>query len=248
MTRGLVKLTLIQAKLFVREPAAFFFTLIFPTILLLVFGSIFGSEPLEATPGFKAVDAMAPAYMTIILGSVAFMGLPIATSVMREMKVLKRFYASPLHPGVYVSSEVIVNLAMAFAGALIMVVVGVLAFDLKSSGQWHNIIGGFLLTALAFFALGYFIGGMSPTARIAQTLGMVIFFPAMFLSGATIPLEVMPDTVRRIAELLPMTYAVKLLQGLWFGDGWGLHLKDTLVLLATLAFGLAGTPRAFRWE
>jgi len=54
-------------------------------------------------------------------------------------------------------------------------------------------------------------------------VGMVLAFPMMFLSGATIPLEVLPAKVRAFNHYIPLTHVVTLMRGLWFGDSWGQH-------------------------
>jgi len=79
-------------------------------------------------------------------------------------------------------------------------------------------------------------------------IGMVIFYPMMFLSGATIPLELMPETIQRVADFLPLTYVTRLLRGLWFGDGWGEHLLETAVLGGILAVSTFLASRFFRWD
>jgi ABC-2 type transport system permease protein len=83
---------------------------------------------------------------------------------------------------------------------------------------------------------------------VAQVIGMVVFYPMMFLSGAGIPIEVMPDSVRRISDFLPLTYAVRLLKGLWFGTAWSGLLLETAVLAGTAVVFALLTTRFFRWE
>jgi ABC-2 type transport system permease protein len=82
---------------------------------------------------------------------------------------------------------------------------------------------------------------------LAQVIGMVIFYPMLFLSGAGMPIELLPDSIRRISAFMPLTYAVNLLRGMWFGEAWSAHLLDVAVLLAMLVVigGLA--VRLFRW-
>jgi ABC-2 type transport system permease protein len=72
--------------------------------------------------------------------------------------------------------------------------------------------------------------------------------PMMFLSGAGMPLEILPATIRRISDFLPLTSVVKLLRGLWFGETWGQHLLETAVLLGILGICTAVAARFFRWE
>ncbi len=98
------------------------------------------------------------------------------------------------------------------------------------------------------FSVGYVIAGLAPNARAAQVISMVIFYPMMFLSGAGMPLEILPATIRRISDFLPLTYAVRLLRGLWFGEAWGAHLLEVAVLGGILVVCTALAARFFKWE
>jgi ABC-type uncharacterized transport system permease subunit len=73
---------------------------------------------------------------------------------------------------------------------------------------------GIVLGGFAFFALGYALVGLVPSARAVVTIGNVVLYPLVIFSGAVVPLEVMPDTVRSISRFLPLTHLVALLRGL----------------------------------
>jgi len=47
---------------------------------------------------------------------------------------------------------------------------------------------------------------------------------------------------------LPLTHAVKLLRGLWFGEPWGKHLLETAVLGGILVVCTIVAARFFRWD
>jgi ABC-2 type transport system permease protein len=101
---------------------------------------------------------------------------------------------------------------------------------------------------LAMFSLGYLIASLAPGARVAQVVGMVIFCPMTFLSGAGMPIEILLESIRKISAFLPLTYAVNLPRGMWFDETWSAHLLDVAVLGAMVVVlgGLAA--RLFRWE
>ena len=107
---------------------------------------------------------------------------------------------------------------------------------------------GVLFCAISLFSIGYLIASVAPSARTAQVIGMVIFYPMMFLSGATIPIEIMPQSIRRVSDFLPLTYAVRLLKGLWFGVAWTDLLLETAVLGGIMTVCVLLAIRFFRWE
>jgi len=107
---------------------------------------------------------------------------------------------------------------------------------------------GFCLSALSFFAIGFVLASLARTSRTAQILAMVLYFPNIFLSGATIPKEIFPPAMRAVSQAFPMTHVVSLLQGLWIGEPWSKHLVEVAVLAGLLVVGGFISARAFRWE
>ena len=246
--RPLASLLVANLRLFVREPIGAFFTLAFPVMFVLIFGAIYGNEPQDMFDGRGPMDISMPAYTALILASVGLLGVAINTSSYREAGILRRFRMTPLRPLVYIAADVGANLIMTLAGMAGVLVVGWILYRVQFEGQAVSVLLAVILSGTAMFALGYLIAGLAPNARAAQVIGMVVLYPMLFLSGAGIPLEVMPDSVRTISEYLPLTYVVRLLRGLWFGDPWGSLLLETGVLVGVLAICTAVAVRLFRWE
>lgn len=242
------KLTWMQFKLFGREPVALFFTLAFPLMILFLFGMIFGNalDPQYGGGEYGYIDALVPGLAAIIIGTVALMSIPVATATAREQKILRRYKATPMPPLVYLLADVTTHVLIALVGLVILIVAALLVFDLRFGGNWGYVFGGFLLCAFSFAAVGYIVAGLSPTARIAQVVGQVLYFPMMFLSGVAFPPEIMPDGVRAMAAWLPLTQVVLLLQNLWFGQGWS--IQPVLVLGLMLVLGTVLSVYTFRWE
>src|SRR5680860_1394852 len=116
VVRGLGELTAMDLRLYLREPIAAFFTLAFPPLLLVLFGAIYGNEPATMFEGRGAMDVSLPAYTALILGTVAFLGIPINVSSNRETGVLRRYRAAGVPQHVYVLADVITNLVMTVVG------------------------------------------------------------------------------------------------------------------------------------
>jgi ABC-2 type transport system permease protein len=246
--KGLWKLTRIETLLYLREPMATFFTLVFPLLLLFLFGSIYGNKPTPFFGGRGSVDVSTPAYMAIIIGSTALMSIPIRICGYRERGVLRRFRATPLQPGAVIFAEIAIHYVMTLLGAVLLVVAARFVYHLNFGGNAALVFLAFTLGTLSFFAGGFLLASLAPTSRVAYIVGMVLYFPNLFLSGATFPKEMFPESIRSIAQFIPMTHVVSLLQGLWFGEPWGRYLTATLVLGGLLVAGAAVSALTFRWE
>ncbi|HEY67378.1 MAG TPA: ABC transporter permease [Thermoflexia bacterium] len=246
--RSLWKLTLVEAKLYLREPVATFFTLIFPLMMLFIFGSIYGNEPTPYFGGRGSVDVSVPAYAAMIIATVGLLSIAISIAVYREKGILRRYRATPLRPRTILMAEVLVNFAITLLGIILLVAAAKVVYNLHFEGDPLSVLVGFTLAALSFFSMGFIIAGLAPTARVAQVVGMVLFYPMLFLSGATIPLQELPEAIRSFSKFLPLTHVVTLLQGLWFGEPWGDHLTEVAVLVGILVTGAVAMAWTFRWE
>ncbi len=245
---GLRQLFVVSMKLYVREPMAAFFTLAFPPMLVVLFGAIYGNEPMALLGNRGSMDVSMPAYTALILATVGLMGIPITASAYRESGVLRRFWAAGVRPATYILADVATNLSMTLLGMAILLVAGRLLYHVRFEGRVLDVLLGIVFGGLAMFACGYLIAGLAPTARSAQVISMALFYPMMFLSGAGIPLEVLPASVRTVSNILPLTYVVKLLRGLWVGESWSSLGTEVAVLAAVLVAGTVVSARLFRWE
>ncbi len=246
--RGLRQLTWISFKLYIREPIAAFFTLAFPTMLVLLFGAIFGNEPSPIFGGKGSMDVSLPAYSGLIVGTVGLMSVPITTAGYREGGILRRFKVTPLRAWTYILADQCTNLMMTILGMIVVSFVAWFVFRIQFEGQPWAIILGLTVSTLAMSAIGYVIASLANTARIAQVISMVIFYPMMFLSGAGMPSEMLPESMARVADFLPLTYVVRLMRGLWFGEGLAAHWLNLIVLVGIILVGGALAARLFRWE
>jgi len=246
--RGFPQMVWINLKLYLREPIAAFTTLAFPPLLVVIFGAMYGNQPTPMFGGFGSMDVTMPAYTGLILASVGFLGVPIIISGYRESGVLRRFRATPMQPLTYILADVVTNLFMVLLGMVALVAVGWLLYRVRFEGEVFAVLAAVILSGLALFAVGYVIGSLAPSVRTALVIGMVVFYPMTFLSGAAIPLEVLPETIQRVAQFLPLTYAVRLLRGLWLGGAWSDYLLEAVVLGGVLAVSALLAARLFRWE
>jgi ABC-2 type transport system permease protein len=246
--RGLSELTKTSITLYIREPIATFFTLAFPTMLILIFGAMYGNDPSPIFGGLGSMDVSMPAYSALILGTIGLLSVPITTAGYREQGILRRFRATPMRPLTYIASDLLTNLAMTILGMALLFTVGWLLYRVQFDGNILLLLFAVVLSGLAMSSMGYLIASVAPGARVAQVIGMVIFYPMMFLSGAGMPIEFLPPSLQRVSDFLPLTYVARLLRGLWFGEPFVDHLFEVAVLAGILVVFGAAAARYFRWE
>ncbi|MCU0288802.1 MAG: ABC transporter permease [Acidobacteria bacterium] len=246
--KGVWKLTYVEMKLYFREPIAAFFTLIFPLLMLLLFGAIYGNKPSLFTGGMGYVDNAIPALTALIIATSAMLTLPIQLASYREKKILRRLKATPIRPYAVFFAQVTNIFLMTTMGMIIVGIAGKFIFNAVYPGYIFKFAAAYLFSCLSFFVFGFILAGLFSTTRAALLVGMAIFYPMIFLGGTTVPLEVLPQTLRNYSRFLPLTQVTMLLRGLWQGEGWKAHSTEIIYLAVMIVLGLVLSRRIFRWE
>lgn len=250
VVRVLLKLTWIELKLFLREPMTIVFTFAFPVVLMFVLGEIFGKQGSGTDEhvfgGMGAMNYYAPAYIAVVTMSVGVIMLPARLTDYRSGGVLRRFRASLVPISAVLGSQVLGGLVLGAIGAVLVVAFAAAFYPVHAPDSLALLAAGFVLCAAAFAAIGTLLGAVMPSPRAAQGAGLMLFFVMLFLSGASVPTEVMSDTMKRIGDFLPLTYGVDLLQGAWIGGTWGWTEAVVLAVIAVVAGALS--LRVYRWS
>jgi ABC-2 type transport system permease protein len=247
--KSLLKMTWMETKLFLREPIGAFFTLVFPLMMLFLFGTIYSNIPIPESGGQVSIDTAVPILTAMIIGTTGLMSTTITMATYRENGILRRLRTTPVSPLDVLAAQVIVVFVMTSLGVFLLVIAGKLVYHVRFEGNAPSVLAGFVLASLSFFGIGFILAGSMPTARSAQIVGMVLLYPMVFLSGAAgFPRELLPAAVQELSAILPLTYVVNLLRGLWVGESWGQHATDAIVLAVMLVVGVLTSVKLFRWE
>lgn len=241
------RLLAVELKLFFREPVAVFFSVVFPILLLLIFGSIFGDE--SASPGYRVIDEFVPALVAVIAAQLALAGIPIVFADYRETGVFRRFKVSPLPLSIVGAVQIAVGLVMFVGATVLLILLAAGLFSLRFGGTVPAVLGVSLMGATAMFALGLAVASVATTMRTAQATGSALFFTMLFLSGAALPRDEFPGWLRTVSELVPLTHFVDPLTTAWRGARFGASEWTSLAVLVALFVLSAWVVRAkFRWE
>jgi ABC-2 type transport system permease protein len=249
MLRGLLRLTWIEIKIFFREPLGAVGTVLMPVLVFVLLGK-FGSN-ISPDTGFTSSSVFrvdVPVFAAILISLNAVLSLVAIIAIYREGGILKRLRATPLRATTILTAHVFVKLLLTAATLTLTILAGKRYYPVGTDVPVFSFGVALVLATWSILSVGFIIASIVPTARFAQPVGAIILYPMVALSGLFVPLEAMPPTLAKISSVLPLTYAVSLLRGVWRGDAWAAHLGDigALVLVFVLCTALAS--RIFRWE
>jgi ABC-2 type transport system permease protein len=246
--RGLLKLTWLEIRIFVREPLGFVGAIVIPLAMFLALGRSVGAGAAHsaATTRFLAQDL--PLFVSIFISINAALSLVAVISIYREGGILKRLRATPLRPGVILAAHVLVKLVFTGASLLLMLLAGRRFYPVVLHAHVAGFAFAVVVTTVAILCMGFVVASMVGTARFAQLIGSAIFYPMLVVSGMFVPLSALPRPWALLGEVLPMSHAVALLRGAWVGADWLVLIPHLGALALTIAVCLTLTTRVFRWE
>ncbi|MGD0759378.1 MAG: ABC transporter permease [Candidatus Sulfotelmatobacter sp.] len=249
MLRGLWKLTWIEIKIFLREPLGAIGTIVIPVVVFLVAGRMVshGVAPTSlAASNFVSVGLPVLAAVLIAVGAV--LSLVTIISIYREGGILKRLRATPLRPHTILTAHVIVKLLLTAATLLLMVLAGKRYYPVGIHIPLLGFTVALLISTCSILSIGFLIASIVPTARFAQPIGAVIMYPMIAVSGLFVPVQSLPPALQAVAKVVPLTYTVSLLEGIWRGDTWWAHKSDVAALAVGFVVCTALSAKVFRWE
>jgi imidazolonepropionase-like amidohydrolase/ABC-type polysaccharide/polyol phosphate export permease len=226
-----------------RSKPALFWNLVLPLLFMVGLSYIFGGgEPAR-------VERIVPGILVINLLTMAFFGAALHMVSLRERGLYRQLRLTPIGPGSVVAAHALTALVNAGASTCLQLAAAYALFRIHVHGPPASVAAGVFLAAFAIIPLGLIVGSAARDMRVAPALSNLAYFPLLFLSGATMPLFLMPAWVHRVARLLPSTYAVELLQGVMLRSEPMSNLAvPAAILVLTGVVAFAADALLFRWE
>ena len=232
---GLWRLTWLEIKIFIREPLGLFGTVGVPVLVFLGLGRVMRGAATPASPEEAFLRAGLPVFAALLMAISAVVSLVTVIAIYREGGILKRLRATPLRPATILVAHVLVKLLFTALTLALLIAAGRRVYAPDSPAQVIRFAAALLFTTCSLLSVGFLIASLVPTARFAQPLAGVIFYPMIALSGLFFPLALLPPWLEAVARILPLTHAVSLMQGMWRGDPLSSHLWDAGVIALVFA-------------
>ena len=246
----------VEVLQFLRDRTAMIFTFAFPAMLLLLFGTIFKDSYDNTDVSASQVYSASMIAYGILATAFVTMGAGVALD--REDGTLKRLHGTPITPTAYVMGKLILVLVLSVAEATLLILVGILIFDMPvpDAAHWLTFAWLFLLSTFACTACGI---AVSAIVKHARTAGAILNVPVVFLqfiSGVFIhPITVLPAWLITVASFFPVKWMSQGFRYVFLPDSmkqyeaagqWELG-RTALVLGAWCVIGLVLCLVTFRW-
>ncbi len=233
-----------EIRLMVREPLTLTFVFAFPIVTMLVIGGSFGNVP---DPDFGGVDPShwyVASYLTVVIGATGMIMLPVHIASYRERGVLRRFAASGFPRWSFAIAQLAVGLATIVVASVALLAVAAPVYGVPNVHDWWRTLAGLLVGSVAFVSIGVLLGTVLPSARSAQAIGLLLFFPSFLLGGGGPPPAAMTTALRNISDVLPLTLVTNAVRDPWLGTGHATGPLVAVVVIAALALALSARRTA----
>jgi len=209
-------------------------------LLPLGFYLMMGFVMVEINPMF--LDNLIPAMLIFGILSAALLGIPDPLVTARENGIFRSFKINGVPSLAILLIPAISTIIHLVIVAVIITVTAPLLFDAPQPINWGMFLFVFLAESVALVGLSVLIGVISQSSRMTVLWSQLIYLPSMLLGGMMIPYSLLPESVQRVARLLPATQAMNAFNGLAMGgtadfSAWGSLI--TLIMGGILAFILA---------
>jgi ABC-2 type transport system permease protein len=229
---------------FWRNPAAAFFTFVFPLLFMVIFNVLFGG-------GEDGGRFFTPAIIVFSVITATFTNIAMSLTMARDEGILKRIRGTPLPAWAYLGGRI-----LHAAGVALLLVVIVAAFGAVFYGvpvpwaQLPALLVTLLLGAATFCALGLAVAAFVPNADAAPAVVNAAILPLLFISNVFIPLQNAPEWINVVSEIFPVRHFADAMLRIYDVNtlGAGFSNGDLAVMAIWGVIGLFVAARFFSWE
>jgi len=229
-----------EQRVFWRSREAAIFIFVFPLLLYALLASVY-SDDIDGVPSANVLLAGLFGYGA---ANTAFAGLAIILVGRRETGLLKRLRSTPLPPTTYLAAVLLSTLVTFALQAAALLALGALAFGASSPANWLGFVGSIVLGVACFASMGVGAAALIRSAEGVSAVVNVVVLPMAFLSGSFGPTRSLPAFLEVVADVLPLTYFLDVVNGVYLG-GESLF-ADPKALGVVAAWGIAGLAVALK--
>ena len=237
---------------FWRNPAAAFFTFVFPLMFLFIFNSVFGSGEIPVPGGTVDTSTFyVPAILAFSVISATYTNISMSIVYARDQGILKRQRGTPLPALSFILGRVFQAIGVTAILVVIVLAAGMFLYGAELEAEkvpWLIVV--LVAGSASFCALGLAITGFVPNADAAPAVINASILPLLFISNVFIPTQEAPAWMNHLASVFPVVHFANGLIAAFnpFESGTGFDLKGLAIIVAWGVLGIVLALRYFTWE
>ena len=229
------RLVTAEIKLMIRDPLTLTFVFAFPVVTMLIIAGSFGRDPDPAFDHLDPAHWYVASYLTVMIAATGLIMLPVHIAAYRERGVLRRFAAAGFPRWSFFAAQLATGLVTIVVAGGVLLAVAAPVYGVPEVDNWWRVVLGLAAGAVGFVSVGVLLGSVLRSARSAQAIGLLLFFPSFLLGSGGPPPQVMGAALRNIADYLPLTLVTRAVREPWLGIGNATGPLIAVVLLAAAA-------------
>ncbi len=235
-------------KVFWRNPAAVFFTIMLPVVLLLIFATIFGDQRI-GKDGIEVTTYYVPAIITLSIVSATLQTLAMSLVIAREDGRLKRGRGTPMPAWVFIAGRVGNSIVVAVVMLALVSVLGRILYGVPVPwSRAPDLLVVLVVGAASFCCMGIALTALIPSQDAAAPIVNGLLLPLYFLSGVFVPDDELPSGVIDFANHFPIRPFFQAIYDAYLpGNGPALAWDHLSVVAIWGVAGLVLAIRFFRW-
>jgi ABC-2 type transport system permease protein len=233
-----------EMTLMLRDPLVLTFVFAFPVVTMLIIGGAFGTTPDRAFDFTNPSHWYVASYLTVTIAAAGLVMLPVHLASYRERGVLRRFTAAGFPRWSFAIAQLITGLVTIVVACAVLLAVAAPVYGIPALHSPFRVLAALLLGAVAFVSIGVLLGTLLPSARAAQAVGLLLFFPSFLLGAGGPPPHVMGSAVKLVAGPLPLTQLTDAVREPWLGIGQATGSLIAVACMAVIATAVAARRAA----
>lgn len=230
-------------RLTFRDRTVLFFNYVFPLIFFFIFGQL-----MHAEQGGVVVMVVTMVLTLGILASGLFgAGMRIVSD--REQNILRRFKVAPISPATLLVASMVTALVHYIPVTFVILTLAHYVYGMPAVQHPISLYLFVLIGVTAFRAIGGIVGAVANSMQESQIIVQLLYFPMLFLGGATFPIGIMPVWLQQLAQFIPTTYLSTGLNAiLTANESLAQNASSAFALIVTALVGTLLAVKLFRWE
>jgi ABC-2 type transport system permease protein len=244
MSSTATRLIRAEFKLTMRDPLVLTFVLVFPIVTMLIIGGAFGTKPDSGFEMQNPAHWYVASYFTVVVAATGLVMMPVHLAAYRERGVLRRFAAAGFPRWSFAITELVLGLATIAVSGVLLLAVAAPVYGIPAVHDAGRVGLGLLFGSIGFISIGVLLGTLLPSARAAQAVGLMLFFPSFLLGAGGPPPHVMGSALRHVGDALPLTWVTTSIREPWLGIGTPTGTLVEVIALAVVATAVAARRAA----